>query len=180
MFDPCRMDKYRPKRDPKINDFTFEAHIYFDDAFRDVEGSRHLNEYAENLVTAIKEAYMYVYLLPALGASKALFTPVCSQWKCYHFEFVMRNAFCFWKAVSSHGNISETIFVYVQTQNADNAAVPTARSQVGGVDTGAATIVHTCKCPYSLKAAFSSVYIETGTIVFQFHSVGACFHYGLV
>ncbi|XP_030597626.1 chitin synthase chs-2-like [Archocentrus centrarchus] len=53
-----RMDKYRPKENPKINDFTFEAHIYFDDAFIDVEGSRHLNEYAENLVTTIKEVYV--------------------------------------------------------------------------------------------------------------------------
>ncbi|CAI5691694.1 unnamed protein product [Oreochromis niloticus] len=52
-----RLDKYRPKEGPKINDFTFEAHIYFDDAFQDTEGSRHLNEYATNLVEVFKEVY---------------------------------------------------------------------------------------------------------------------------
>ncbi|XP_065326139.1 chitin synthase chs-2-like [Pelmatolapia mariae] len=52
-----RLDKYRPKEDLKFNDFTFEAHIYFDDAFEHVEGSRHLNEYAKNLVEVIKEVY---------------------------------------------------------------------------------------------------------------------------
>lgn len=48
-LDHCRLDKYRPKTDPKYNDFTFEAHIYFDDAFEQVEGSqeRHLNKYAK-------------------------------------------------------------------------------------------------------------------------------------
>uniref|UniRef100_A0AAZ1XWY5 chitin synthase n=2 Tax=Oreochromis aureus TaxID=47969 RepID=A0AAZ1XWY5_OREAU len=52
-----RLDKYRPKEDPKINDFTFEAQIYFDDAFEHVEESRHLNEYAKNLVQVIQEVY---------------------------------------------------------------------------------------------------------------------------
>ncbi|XP_050923111.1 chitin synthase chs-2-like isoform X2 [Lates calcarifer] len=54
-----RLDKYRPKTDPKYNDFTFEAHIYFDDAFEHVEGSqeRHLNKYAKNLVEIIAEVY---------------------------------------------------------------------------------------------------------------------------
>uniref|UniRef100_A0A4W6C6T1 chitin synthase n=1 Tax=Lates calcarifer TaxID=8187 RepID=A0A4W6C6T1_LATCA len=52
-----RLDKYRPKTDPKYNDFTFEAHIYFDDAFEHVEGSqeRHLNKYAKNLVEIIQQ-----------------------------------------------------------------------------------------------------------------------------
>ncbi|XP_076021598.1 chitin synthase chs-2-like [Genypterus blacodes] len=54
-----RLDKYRPKKDPKHNDFSFEAHIYFDDAFLDVEGSRgrHVNEYARSLVHIISEVY---------------------------------------------------------------------------------------------------------------------------
>ncbi|XP_067468545.1 chitin synthase chs-2-like [Thunnus thynnus] len=57
-----RLDKYRPKKEPKINDFTFEAHIYFDDAFNAVEGHQghhgsELNEYAINLVKILTEVY---------------------------------------------------------------------------------------------------------------------------
>ncbi|XP_070778288.1 chitin synthase chs-2-like [Enoplosus armatus] len=54
-----RLDKYRPKTEQKFTDFTFEAHIYFDDAFKNVEGSRgrHLNEYAESLVEIFTEVY---------------------------------------------------------------------------------------------------------------------------
>ncbi|CAN9503629.1 unnamed protein product [Ophioblennius macclurei] len=54
-----RLDKYRSKKQPKVNDFVFEAHIYFDDAFQDVEGNqgRHLNQYAQNLVKIITEVY---------------------------------------------------------------------------------------------------------------------------
>uniref|UniRef100_A0A671XER4 chitin synthase n=1 Tax=Sparus aurata TaxID=8175 RepID=A0A671XER4_SPAAU len=54
-----RLDKYRPKIDPKFNDMTFEAHIFFDDAFQDVEGSqgRQLNKYAENLVEVFTEFF---------------------------------------------------------------------------------------------------------------------------
>ncbi|XP_078032019.1 chitin synthase chs-2-like [Epinephelus lanceolatus] len=54
-----RLDKYRPKIGSKYNDFTFEAHVYFDDAFLDVEGSRgrHLNQYAETLVGVLAEVY---------------------------------------------------------------------------------------------------------------------------
>lgn len=53
------MDRYRPKRDQKATDFIFEAHIFFDDAFVDIEstGERHLNKYAKNLVEIIKEVY---------------------------------------------------------------------------------------------------------------------------
>ncbi|KAM6974308.1 LOW QUALITY PROTEIN: chitin synthase chs-2-like [Tautogolabrus adspersus] len=54
-----RMDKYRPKTGEKYDDFTFEAHIYFDDAFIHVEGSqgRHLNDYAKSLVDVLAEVY---------------------------------------------------------------------------------------------------------------------------
>ncbi|XP_035476930.2 chitin synthase chs-1-like [Scophthalmus maximus] len=54
-----RLDRYRPKTEPTFNDFTFEAHIYFDDAFEDAGGSqeRHLNEYAKNLVQVFREVY---------------------------------------------------------------------------------------------------------------------------
>ncbi|XP_051811507.1 chitin synthase chs-2-like [Acanthochromis polyacanthus] len=54
-----RLDKYRPKTDEATRDVTFEGHIYFDDAFRDVPGSqgRHVNEYAEMLVDIIREVY---------------------------------------------------------------------------------------------------------------------------
>ncbi|KAI9536167.1 hypothetical protein NQZ68_036265 [Dissostichus eleginoides] len=54
-----RLDKYRPKNNPKHIDFTFEAHIYFDDAFENVEGSRgrHLNTYAQTLVEILAEVY---------------------------------------------------------------------------------------------------------------------------
>uniref|UniRef100_A0AAZ1XBE4 chitin synthase n=1 Tax=Oreochromis aureus TaxID=47969 RepID=A0AAZ1XBE4_OREAU len=56
-----RLDEYRPKEDPKSNDFTFKAHIYFDDAFEAVGGSRHLNKYAKNLVKVIKEVFGYFF-----------------------------------------------------------------------------------------------------------------------
>uniref|UniRef100_A0A667X713 chitin synthase n=1 Tax=Myripristis murdjan TaxID=586833 RepID=A0A667X713_9TELE len=54
-----RLDQYRPKTDAKNNDINIEAHIYFDDAFKDVRGSRgrHVNEYAETLVETIKNVY---------------------------------------------------------------------------------------------------------------------------
>ncbi|CAJ1083111.1 chitin synthase chs-1-like [Xyrichtys novacula] len=54
-----RLDRYRPKREKNLKDFTFEAHIYFDDAFKQVEGShgRHLNDYAKTLVEILAEVY---------------------------------------------------------------------------------------------------------------------------
>ncbi|XP_037831669.1 chitin synthase chs-1-like isoform X2 [Kryptolebias marmoratus] len=54
-----RLDRYRPKTEPKFEDFTCEAHIYFDDAFENAEGKqgRHLNKYAKNLMKIISEVY---------------------------------------------------------------------------------------------------------------------------
>ncbi|XP_034748681.1 chitin synthase chs-1-like [Etheostoma cragini] len=54
-----RLDKYRPKKEGETSDVNFEAHIYFDDAFRDVPGcrGRQVNEYAEMLVEIIREVY---------------------------------------------------------------------------------------------------------------------------
>uniref|UniRef100_A0A8C9RS57 chitin synthase n=1 Tax=Scleropages formosus TaxID=113540 RepID=A0A8C9RS57_SCLFO len=54
-----RLDSFRPRRNP-YNDVSFEFHIYFDDAFQDVEKrkGRHVNEYAETLLVVIKEVYM--------------------------------------------------------------------------------------------------------------------------
>ncbi|XP_029299583.1 chitin synthase chs-1-like [Cottoperca gobio] len=54
-----RLDRYRPKIEPKYTDFTFDAHIYFDDAFDEVKGSqgRHLNKYAKDLVKILTEVY---------------------------------------------------------------------------------------------------------------------------
>ncbi|XP_053719412.1 chitin synthase chs-2-like [Synchiropus splendidus] len=54
-----RLDKYRPVEEKKYHDFTFEAHIYFDDAFHDMEGheGRALNKYARNLVKVFIEVY---------------------------------------------------------------------------------------------------------------------------
>nr|XP_033492648.1 chitin synthase chs-1-like [Epinephelus lanceolatus]XP_033492649.1 chitin synthase chs-1-like [Epinephelus lanceolatus] len=54
-----RLDEYRPKTEGETNDVNFEAHIYFDDAFRNVPGSqgRHVNTYAEMLVGIIREVY---------------------------------------------------------------------------------------------------------------------------
>ncbi|XP_054911275.1 chitin synthase chs-2-like [Poeciliopsis prolifica] len=59
MISIFRLDKYRPKIDPKFDDFTFEAHIYFDDAFENAQGNqdRHLNTYAKDLVQIITEVY---------------------------------------------------------------------------------------------------------------------------
>ncbi|XP_067276424.1 chitin synthase chs-1-like [Pseudorasbora parva] len=53
-----RLDKYRPKNN-KPSDVEFEFHIYFDDAFMDVDNGRqrHANEYAEILVDVVKEVY---------------------------------------------------------------------------------------------------------------------------
>ncbi|RXN14958.1 putative vertebrate CG2666-PC-like protein [Labeo rohita] len=57
-----RLDKYRPKMDMDQsyveNDVEFEFHIYFDDAFKNVDNRRHANEYAEILVDVIKEVYI--------------------------------------------------------------------------------------------------------------------------
>ncbi|XP_056282823.1 chitin synthase chs-2-like [Pseudoliparis swirei] len=54
-----RLDKYRPKTEPTHTDFTFETHIYFDDAFIHVEGSEghHLNTYGEDLLEILAEVY---------------------------------------------------------------------------------------------------------------------------
>lgn len=54
-----RLDKYRPRKEGETSDLTFESHIYFDDAFKDVPGSRgrHVNTFAETLVEIIKEVY---------------------------------------------------------------------------------------------------------------------------
>ncbi|XP_038158757.1 chitin synthase chs-2-like isoform X1 [Cyprinodon tularosa] len=59
MISIFRLDKYRPKIDPKFNDFTFEAHIYFDDAFERVgrDQDPDLNPYAKDLVRIITEVY---------------------------------------------------------------------------------------------------------------------------
>ncbi|XP_028975888.2 chitin synthase chs-2-like [Esox lucius] len=53
-----RLDRYRPNKNPN-NDVSFESHIYFDDAFKEVKGSeeRFVNEYAENLVEVIQMVY---------------------------------------------------------------------------------------------------------------------------
>ncbi|KAK3570402.1 hypothetical protein QTP86_019282, partial [Hemibagrus guttatus] len=53
-----RLDKFRPKSN-NYKDAHFEFHIYFDDAFKDVQNGkmRHVNEYAETLVDVIKEVY---------------------------------------------------------------------------------------------------------------------------
>lgn len=53
-----RLDKFRPKTN-NHNDASFEFHIYFEDAFKDVQNGtmRHVNEYAEILVDVIKEVY---------------------------------------------------------------------------------------------------------------------------
>ncbi|XP_052437793.1 chitin synthase chs-1-like [Carassius gibelio] len=53
-----RLDKYRPKtKEQEQSDVQFEFHIYFDDAFKDVDNGRHANEYAEIIVDVIKEVY---------------------------------------------------------------------------------------------------------------------------
>ncbi|KAM4725668.1 chitin synthase chs-2-like [Anableps anableps] len=61
MISVFRLDQYRPKNStqPKFDDFTFEAHIYFDDAFTNVNGSQvcHLNTYAKDLVKIIADVY---------------------------------------------------------------------------------------------------------------------------
>ncbi|XP_056622004.1 chitin synthase chs-2-like [Triplophysa dalaica] len=51
-----RLDKYKPKAEKK-SDVEFEFHIHFDDAFKDVNHGRHINEYAETLTDVIKEVY---------------------------------------------------------------------------------------------------------------------------
>uniref|UniRef100_A0A8C2Z291 chitin synthase n=1 Tax=Cyclopterus lumpus TaxID=8103 RepID=A0A8C2Z291_CYCLU len=61
-----RLDKYRPKTEPKHNDFTFETHIYFDDAFVHVEGSKgnHLNTYGQDLVAILTEYFVKKQQIP--------------------------------------------------------------------------------------------------------------------
>ncbi|KAK7899320.1 hypothetical protein WMY93_020173 [Mugilogobius chulae] len=55
-----RLDQYRPKTEDENKDISFEAHVFFDDAFKDVPGSlgRHVNEYAESLVHILREVYV--------------------------------------------------------------------------------------------------------------------------
>uniref|UniRef100_A0A3Q2SPF1 chitin synthase n=1 Tax=Fundulus heteroclitus TaxID=8078 RepID=A0A3Q2SPF1_FUNHE len=64
MISVFRLDQYRPKilTQPKFDDFTFEAHIYFDDAFTNVQGSqdRHLNTYAKDLVKIIADVQQQI------------------------------------------------------------------------------------------------------------------------
>ncbi|PWA23242.1 hypothetical protein CCH79_00020774, partial [Gambusia affinis] len=61
MISVFRLDQYRPKSLTQLHfdDFNFEAHIYFDDAFTNVTGSqhRHLNTYAKDLVKIIADVY---------------------------------------------------------------------------------------------------------------------------
>uniref|UniRef100_A0A3B5MYG8 chitin synthase n=1 Tax=Xiphophorus couchianus TaxID=32473 RepID=A0A3B5MYG8_9TELE len=59
MISIFRLDQYRPKIEPKFDDFTFEAHIYFDDAFENAKGNqdRHLNTYAKDL----NHVYRYIF-----------------------------------------------------------------------------------------------------------------------
>ncbi|XP_026203077.1 chitin synthase chs-1-like [Anabas testudineus] len=54
-----RLDKFSPRKEGETSDITFESHIYFDDAFRNVPGSRgrYVNEFAETLVEIIREVY---------------------------------------------------------------------------------------------------------------------------
>ncbi|XP_073785916.1 chitin synthase chs-2 isoform X2 [Danio rerio] len=79
-----RLDKYRPKHG-KHSDVEFEFHIYFDDAFKDVNNGRGrlTNEYAEILVDVIKEIYIIfseedpcVFKeMPSLPSQKIIHTP---------------------------------------------------------------------------------------------------------
>ncbi|KAM6959200.1 chitin synthase chs-2-like [Aplochiton taeniatus] len=54
-----RLDQYRPKNEGGSKDVDFESHVFFDDAFRDVRGTKepNVNEYAETLVRVIREVY---------------------------------------------------------------------------------------------------------------------------
>uniref|UniRef100_A0A3B5MNJ8 chitin synthase n=1 Tax=Xiphophorus couchianus TaxID=32473 RepID=A0A3B5MNJ8_9TELE len=64
MISVFRLDQYRPKSltQPQFDDFTFEAHIYFDDAFTNVTESqhRHLNTYAKDLVKIIADVQQQI------------------------------------------------------------------------------------------------------------------------
>ncbi|MBN3309168.1 CHS6 synthase, partial [Amia calva] len=76
-----RLDKHSPKKGSNTN-ISFEAHIFFDDAFMEVEElgkkKRCVNEYAEDLVDVIKEVYTIFnstnYLQEA-GHQKIIQTP---------------------------------------------------------------------------------------------------------
>ncbi|XP_049328358.1 chitin synthase chs-2-like [Astyanax mexicanus] len=52
-----RLDRFRPKKN-KFNDVAFESHIFFDDAFKQKDNKRSVNEYAETLAEVIKEVYI--------------------------------------------------------------------------------------------------------------------------
>uniref|UniRef100_A0A673LIX1 chitin synthase n=1 Tax=Sinocyclocheilus rhinocerous TaxID=307959 RepID=A0A673LIX1_9TELE len=69
-----RLDKYRPKTKEQ-RDVAFEFHIYFDDAFKDVDNGRHANEYAEILVDVIKEDPCIFKQKAALPRQKIINTP---------------------------------------------------------------------------------------------------------
>lgn len=57
----------------------------------------------------------------------------------------------FSKVMHLHGNISETITVYTEMRDVENAAVPIAWPQVGSIDAGAATIVRMCRDPVCMS-----------------------------
>uniref|UniRef100_A0A8C9S1A1 chitin synthase n=1 Tax=Scleropages formosus TaxID=113540 RepID=A0A8C9S1A1_SCLFO len=71
-----RLDKFRPRKNFH-NDVSFESHIYFDDAFQEVEGSkeRHINEYAETLVVVIKEVYIIFKKMARIPNQEIIRTP---------------------------------------------------------------------------------------------------------
>lgn len=55
----------------------------------------------------------------------------------------------------------------MEMQDVENAVDQIARPQVGGVDTGVATIVSMCQYPRFQEVVFSLVYTETETGAFQ-------------
>lgn len=62
-------------------------------------------------------------------------------WKLSFYSF----HFC--KETRSDGNVSIIVCIYTQKQDIENAVVPIAKPQVGGVDIGVAIIVHMCQFP---------------------------------
>ncbi|CAL8299942.1 unnamed protein product [Lota lota] len=54
-----RWDQFRPRADEELHKLTCEAHIFFDDAFKTVPGSRErqANQYVEDLVMVIQRVY---------------------------------------------------------------------------------------------------------------------------
>lgn len=90
---------------------------------------------------------------------------LCSSWFDYKSKIIQSSPvfFCYWYQASNllHCQIDCQTYTHHCIQDAENTAVPNARSQVGGVAIGTTNIVRICECPRFQKALFPFIYRKT-------------------